>query len=61
MIDIKEKIKNINEFARSAQKKNILLFFASVGVLILVGWSVMSPSSADKKHGANRRSGYTKL
>ena len=50
MIDIKEKIKNINEFARSAQKKNILLFFASVGILILVGWSVMSPSSADKKH-----------
>jgi len=50
MIDIKEKIKNINEFARSAQKKNIMLFLASVGVLILVGWSVMSPSSADKKH-----------
>lgn len=50
MIDVKEKIKNINEFARNAQKKNILLFLASVGVLILVGWSVMSPSSADKKY-----------
>ena len=41
-------IKNINELARKAQKKTIILVLASIGTLIFVGWIFMH-STASKK------------
>ena len=43
-----KRIKHINELARKAQKKTIILVLASIGTLIFVGWVFMH-STASKK------------
>jgi conjugal transfer pilus assembly protein TraB len=46
-------IKNMNEVARKAQKKTIVLVLVSIGALIFVGWIFMHSKITEKKETEN--------
>jgi conjugal transfer pilus assembly protein TraB len=47
------KFLNMNELARKAQKKTIVLVLASIGALIFVGWIFMHSKTTEKKETEN--------
>ena len=50
MIDLKDKLKNLNTLTRQMQRKNIVLLLAGIGALLVVGWSIMrAPANKEQQ------------